>query len=161
MLKALSTCILTAVMPGMAAWAETALPAETPLARVDKKMPMLEFFRAGSVIPKSSIVEYDGPRITALLTAAAITVSGPQSITGTLLNIYLYGKGGETTHFYSGEAAYFLDKNLVISLRETTLEEKSFSARGTGLYLNTETRQGILLGPVHTAIHMDQLKLNK
>lgn len=161
MLKALSTGFLAAVMPGMTAWAETALPAETPLAHVDKKMPMLEFFRAGSVIPKSSIVEYDGPHITALLTAAAMTVSGPQSITGTLLNIYLYGKNGQDVHFFSGEAIYFLDKNLVVSHQETTLEEKSFSARGTGLYLNTETRQGILLGPVQTTIHMDQLKFNK
>lgn len=161
MLKALSTGILAAVIPGMTAWADTALPAETPLAHVDKKMPMLEFFREGSVIPKASMVEYDGPRITALLTAVSMTVSGPQSITASVLNIYLYEKDGQTTHLFSGEATYFLEKDLIISHQETTLEEKSFSARGTGLYLNTDTRQGILLGPVHTTIHMDQLKSNK
>ena len=42
MLKPLSTCALASFMFCMTASADAALPEETPLAGVDKKMPMLE-----------------------------------------------------------------------------------------------------------------------
>lgn len=155
MMKALSTCVLTALMPCMAAPADTALPGATPLANVDKKMPMLELLPVGSVLTKVSVPQYEGPRLSLLLTAVRMTVAAPQEIAGHILNIYLYGRDGQMTHLFSGDASYFLDRKLIVSREETTIREKDFSAEGTGLYLDTDTKRGILLGPVKTIIHMD------
>ncbi|MFR4222708.1 MAG: hypothetical protein ACLT38_02815 [Akkermansia sp.] len=54
MMKLLSTCFLTAALYGTEAQADTSLPAATPFAGVDKKLPMLELLPVGQVLPKSA-----------------------------------------------------------------------------------------------------------
>ena len=78
--------------------ADTVLPAETPLAGVDKKMPMLELLPVGSTLTKISMTEYEGPRLSLLLTASSMTMVAPQQAAGKTLNIYLYGKNSQVTH---------------------------------------------------------------
>lgn len=159
MLKLSFTFILAGLMLGMTVLADTAPPkGPTPLANVDKKLPMLDLLPVGSILDYVSLPRYEGPRLTMLLTADKMKVAAPHEIAGYLLNIYLYGKDGQTTHMSSGEASYLLDKKLIISRQETTIREPKFSATGSGLYLDTSTKRGFLLGPVTTSIHMDQLK---
>ena len=141
----------------MTASADAALPEETPLAGVDKKMPMLELLPVGSTLTKVSVTEYAGPRLSLLMTASSMTVVAPHEAAGKTLNIYLYGENSQVTHLFSGDASYFLDRKLVVSRTETTIREENFSARGAGLYLDTETRRGILLGPGKTIIHVKNL----
>lgn len=154
MIKLLSICILAAFMTAMEAPGESALPGATPLANVDKKMPMLELLPVGSVLSRVSFPRYEQQRLSLLLTADRMKVTAPREITGYALNIRLYGKRGETTHLFSKEAAYFLDKKLIVSHVRTTLREKTFSAAGSGLYLDSTTRRGILLGPAQTTIQI-------
>lgn len=82
MLKPLSTCALASFMFCMTVSADTALPAETPLAGVDKKMPMLELLPVGSTLTKISMTEYEGPRLSLLLTASSMTMVAPQQAAG-------------------------------------------------------------------------------
>lgn len=156
MMKLLSTCFLTAALYGTEAQADTSLPAATPFAGVDKKLPMLELLPVGQVLPKVSLSRYEGPRLSMLLTASSVTVAAPQEIAASILNVYLYGKNNQTSHLFTKAASYFLDKKLVVSHTETTLKEENFSARGTGLYMDTNIKRGIILGPVQTTIRMDQ-----
>ena len=137
--------------------ADTVLPAETPLAGVDKKMPMLELLPVGSTLTKISMTEYEGPRLSLMLTASSMTMVAPQQAAGKTLNIYLYGKNSQVTHLFSGDASYFLDRKLVVSHAKTTIRDENFSATGAGLYLDTETRRGILLGPGKTILHVKNL----
>lgn len=155
MMKLLSTCILATAMHGMAAQADTSLPAATPFAGVDKKLPMLELLPVGKVLPKVNLSRYEGPRLSMLLTASSVTVAAPQEIAASILNIYLYGKDSQTSRLFTRAASYFLDKKLVVSRTETTLKEENISARGTGLYLDTNIKRGIILGPVQTTIRTD------
>ena len=92
MMKLLSTCFLTAALYGTEAQADTSLPAATPFAGVDKKLPMLELLPVGQVLPKVSLSRYEGPRLSMLLTASSVTVAAPQEIAANILNVYLYGK---------------------------------------------------------------------
>ena len=144
MMKLLSTCFLTAALYGTEAQADTSLPAATPFAGVDKKLPMLELLPVGQVLPKVS------------LTASSVTVAAPQEIAANILNVYLYGKNNQTSHLFTQAASYFLDKKLAVSHTETTLREENLSAKGTGLYLDTNIKRGIILGPVQTTIRMAQ-----
>ena len=155
MMKLLSTCILATAMHGMAVQADTSLPAATPFAGVDKKLPMLELLPVGKVLPKVNLSRYEGPRLSMLLTASSVTVAAPQEIAASILNIYLYGKDSQTSRLFTRAASYFLDKKLVVSRTETTLKEENISARGTGLYLDTDIKRGIILGPVQTTIRTD------
>ena len=156
MMKLLSTCFLTAALYGTEAQADTSLPVATPFAGVDKKLPMLELLPVGQVIPKVSLSRYEGPRLSMLLTASSVTVAAPQEIAANILNVYLYGKNNQTSHLFTQAASYFLDKKLAVSHTETTLREENLSAKGTGLYLDTNIKRGIILGPVQTTIRMAQ-----
>lgn len=156
MMKLLSTCFLTAALYGTEAQADTSLPAATPFAGVDKKLPMLELLPVGQVLPKVSLSRYEGPRLSMLLTASSVTVAAPQEIAANILNVYLYGKNNQTSHLFTQAASYFLDKKLAVSHTETTLREENLSAKGTGLYLDTNIKRGIILGPVQTTIRMAQ-----
>lgn len=155
MMKLLSTCFLTAALYGTEAQADTSLPAATPFAGVDKKLPMLELLPVGQVLPKVSLSRYEGPRLSMLLTASSVTVAAPQEIAANILNVYLYGKNNQTSHLFTQAASYFLDKKLAVSHTETTLREENLSAKGTGLY-HTNIKRGIILGPVQTTIRMAQ-----
>ena len=152
MMKLLSTCFLTAALYGTEAQADTSLPAATPFAGVDKKLPMLELLPVGQVLPKVSLSRYEGPRLSMLLTASSVTVAAPQEIAANILN----GKNNQTSHLFTQAASYFLDKKLAVSHTETTLREENLSAKGTGLYLDTNIKRGIILGPVQTTIRMAQ-----
>ena len=154
MMKLLSTCFLTAALYGTEAQADTSLPAATPFAGVDKKLPMLELLPVGQVLPKVSLSRYEG--LSMLLTASSVTVAAPQEIAANILNVYLYGKNNQTSHLFTQAASYFLDKKLAVSHTETTLREENLSAKGTGLYLDTNIKRGIILGPVQTTIRMAQ-----
>ena len=66
----------------MTASADAALPEETPLAGVDKKMPMLELLPVGSTLTKVSVTEYAGPRLSLLMTASSMTVVAPHEAAG-------------------------------------------------------------------------------
>ena len=154
MMKLLSTCFLTAALYGTEAQADTSLPVATPFAGVDKKLPMLELLPVGQVLPKVSLSRYEGPRLSMLLTASSVTVAAPQEIAANILNVYLYGKNNQTSHLFTQAASYFLDKKLAVSHTETTLREENLSAKGTGLYLDTNIKRGIILGPVQTTIRM-------
>ena len=156
MMKLLSTCFLTAALYGTEAQADTSLPVATPFAGVDKKVPMLELLPVGQVLPKVSLSRYEGPRLSMLLTASSVTVAAPQEIAANILNVYLYGKNNQTSHLFTQAASYFLDKKLAVSHTETTLREENLSAKGTGLYLDTNIKRGIILGPVQTTIRMAQ-----
>ena len=156
MMKLLSTCFLTAALYGTEAQADTSLPAATPFAGVDKKLPMLELLPVGQVLPKVSLSRYEGPRLSMLLTASSVTVAAPQEIAANILNVYLYGKNNQTSHLFTQAASYFLDKKLAVSHTETTLREENLSAKGTGLYLDTNIKMGIILGPVQITIRMAQ-----
>ena len=156
MMKLLSTCFLTAALYGTEAQADTSLPAATPFAGVDKKLPMLELLPVGQVLPKVSLSRYEGPRRSMLLTASSVTVAAPQEIAANILNVYLYGKNNQTSHLFTQAASYFLDKKLAVSHTETILREENLSAKGTGLYLDTNIKRGIILGPVQTTIRMAQ-----
>lgn len=156
MMKLLSTCFLTAALYGTEAQADTSLPVATPFAGVDKKLPMLELLPVGQVLPKVSLSRYEGPRLFMLLTASSVTVAAPQEIAANILNVYLYGKNNQTSHLFTQAASYFLDKKLAVSHTETTLREENLSAKGTGLYLDTNIKRGIILGPVQTTIRMAQ-----
>ena len=156
MMKLLSTCFLTAALYGTEAQADTSLPAATPFAGVDKKLPMLELLPVGQVLPKVSLSRYEGPRLSMLLTASSVTVAAPQEIAANILNVYLYGKKNHHYHLFTQAASYFLDKKLAVSHTETTLREEKLSAKGTGLYLDTNIKRGIILGPVQTTIRMAQ-----
>ena len=156
MMKLLSTCFLTAALYGTEAQADTSLPVATPFAGVDKKLPMLELLPVGQVLPKVSLSRYEGPRLSMLLTASSVTVAAPQEIAANILNVYLYGKNNQTSHLFTQAASYFLDKKLAVSHTETTLREENLSAKGTGLYLDTNIKRGIILGPVQTTIPMAQ-----
>ena len=114
MMKLLSTCFLTAALYGTEAQADTSLPAATPFAGVDKKLPMLELLPVGQVLPKVSLSRYEGPRLSMLLTASSVTVAAPQEIAANILNVYLYGKNNQTSHLFTQAAA-----KLYISKRET------------------------------------------
>ncbi len=128
MMKLLSTCFLTAALYGTEAQADTSLPAATPFAGVDKKLPMLELLPVGQVLPKVSLSRYEGPRLSMLLTASSVTVAAPQEIAANILNVYLYGKNNQTSHLFTQAASYFLDKKLAVSHTETTLREENLSA---------------------------------
>ena len=156
MMKLLSTCFLTAALYGTEAQADTSLPVATPFAGVDKKLPMLELLPVGQVLPKVSLSRYEGPRLSMLLTASSVTVAAPQEIAANILNVYLYGKNNQTSHLFTQAASYFQDKKLAVSHTETTLREENLSAKGTGLYLDTNIKRGIILGPVQTTIRMAQ-----
>ena len=156
MMKLLSTCFLTAALYGTEAQADTSLPVATPFAGVDKKLPMLELLPVGQVLPKVSLSRYEGPRLSMLLTASSVTVAAPQEIAANILNVYLYGKNNQTSHLFTQAASYFLDKKLAVSHTETTLREENLSAKGTGLYLDTNIKRGIISGPVQTTIRMAQ-----
>ena len=156
MMKLLSTCFLTAALYGTEAQADTSLPVATPFAGVDKKLPMLELLPVGQVLPKVSLSRYEGPRLSMLLTASSVTVAAPQEIAANILNVYLYGKNNQTSHLFTQAASYFLDKKLAVSHTETTLREENLSAKGTGLYLDTNIKRCIILGPVQTTIRMAQ-----
>ena len=156
MMKLLSTCFLTAALYGTEAQADTSLPAATPFAGVDKKLHILELLHVGQVLPKVSLSRYEGPRLSMLLTASSVTVAAPQEIAANILNVYLYGKNNQTSHLFTQAASYFLDKKLAVSHTETTLKEENLSAKGTGLYLDTNISRGIILGPVQTTIRMAQ-----
>lgn len=156
MMKLLSTCFLTAALYGTEAQADTSLPVATPFAGVDKKLHMLELLPVGQVLPKVSLSRYEGPRLSMLLTASSVTVAAPQEIAANILNVYLYGKNNQTSHLFTQAASYFLDKKLAVSHTETTLREENLSAKGTGLYLDTNIKRGIILGPVQTTIRMAQ-----
>ena len=156
MMKLLSTCFLTAALYGTEAQADTSLPAATPFAGVDKKLHMLELLPVGQVLPKVSLSRYEGPRLSMLLTASSVTVAAPQEIAANILNVYLYGKNNQTSHLFTQAASYFLDKKLAVSHTETTLREENLSAKGTGLYLDTNIKMCIILGPVQTTIRMAQ-----
>ena len=156
MMKLLSTCFLTAALYGTEAQADTSLPAATPFAGVDKRLPMLELLPVGQVLPKVSLSRYEGPRLSMLLTASSVTVAAPQEIAANILNVYLYGKNNQTSHLFTQAASYFLDKKLAVSHTETTLREENLSAKGTGLYLDTNIKRGIILGPVQITIRMAQ-----
>ena len=156
MMKLLSTCFLTAALYGTEAQADTSLPAATPFAGVDKKLPMLELLPVGQVLPKVSLSRYEGPRLSMLLTASSVTVAAPQEIAANILNVYLYGKNNQTSHLFTQAGSYFLYKKLAVSLSQSTLREKNLSAKGTGLYLDTNIKRGIILGPVQTTIRMAQ-----
>ena len=156
MMKLLSTCFLTAALYGTEAQADTSLPVATPFAGVDKKLPMLELLPVGQVLPKVSLSRYEGPRLSMLLTASSVTVAAPQEIAANILNVYLYGKNNQTSHLFTQAASYFLDKKLAVSHTETTLREENLSAKGTGLYLDTNIKRGIILAPVQTTIRMAQ-----
>lgn len=156
MMKLLSTCFLTAALYGTEAQADTSLPVATPFAGVDKKLPMLELLPVGQVLPKVSLSRYEWPRLSMLLTASSVTVAAPQEIAANILNVYLYGKNNQTSHLFTQAASYFLDKKLAVSHTETTLREENLSAKGTGLYLDTNIKRGIILGPVQTTIRMAQ-----
>ena len=156
MMKLLSTYFVTAALYGTEAQADTSLPAATPFAGVDKKLPMLELLPVGQVLPKVSLSRYEGPRLSMLLTASSVTVAAPQEIAANILNVYLYGKNNQTSHLFTQAASYFLDKKLAVSHTETTLREENLSAKGTGLYLDTNIKRGIILGPVQTTIRMAQ-----
>ena len=133
MMKLLSTCFLTAALYGTEAQADTSLPAATPFAGVDKKLPMLELLPVGQVLPKVSLSRYEGPRPSMLLTASSVTVAAPQEIAANILNVYLYGKNNQTSHLFTQAASYFLDKKLAVSHTETTLREENLSAKGLSL----------------------------
>ncbi|MCD8273276.1 hypothetical protein [Akkermansia sp.] len=156
MMKLLFTCFLTAALYGMTAQADTSLPAATPFAGVDKKLPMLELLPVGQVLPKVSLSRYEGPRLSMLLTASSVTVAAPQEIAANILNVFLYGKNNQISRLFTKSASYFLDKKLAVSHTETILREENLSARGTGLYLDTNIKRGIILGPVQTTIRMAQ-----
>ncbi|WP_298084052.1 hypothetical protein [uncultured Akkermansia sp.] len=156
MMKLLFTCFLTAALYGMTAQADTSLPAATPFAGVDKKLPMLELLPVGQVLPKVSLSRYEGPRLSMLLTASSVTVAAPQEIAANILNVFLYGKNNQISRLFTKAASYFLDKKLAVSHMETILREENLSARGTGLYLDTNIKRGIILGPVQTTIRMAQ-----
>ena len=147
---------MTAALYGTEAQADTSLPVATPFAGVDKKLPMLELLPVGQVLPKVSLSRYEGPRLSMLLTASSVTVAAPQEIAANILNVYLYGKNNQTSHLFTQAASYFLDKKLAVSHPETTLREENLSAKGTGLYLDTNIKRGIILGPVQTTIRMAQ-----
>lgn len=153
-MRLLSTCLSTIILCGMAAQGESNLATSSPLAGVDKKLPMLELLPVGRELPKVSLTRYEGPRLSMLLTAGRVLVASPQEIAATMLNVYLYGKNNQPSHFFTKDASYFLNKKLVISREETTLKEENFSAKGSGLYMNTDIKKGIILGPVQTTIRI-------
>ncbi len=153
MLKALFFCFLplTALLC-TAAEEATPVTENSPLARVDKKLPMLEFLPVGSVLKRVTFPRYEGARLSVLLTAESMKIKSEQEVTAYAMNIHLYGKTGQVTHFSSAQASYLPEKKLIVSPAKTTLKEERLSAEGTGLYLDTTVKRGFLTGPATTII---------
>lgn len=130
MMKLLSTCFLTAALYGTEAQADTSLPAATPFAGVDKKLPMLELLPVGQVLPKVSLSRYEGPRLSMLLTASSVTVAAPQEIAANILNVYLYGKNNQTSHLFTRAALIFWIKNWPSPIRKPPSRKRIFPPKG-------------------------------
>lgn len=130
MMKLLSTCFLTAALYGTEAQADTSLPAATPFAGVDKKLPMLELLPVGQVLPKVSLSRYEGPRLSMLLTASSVTVAAPQEIAANILNVYLYGKTTRPPTFSRRPPLIFWIKNWPSPIRKPPSGKKIFPPKG-------------------------------
>lgn len=141
----------------MTASADAALPEETPLAGVDKKMPMLELLPVGSTLTKVSVTEYAGPRLSLLMTASSMTVVAPHEAAGKTLNIYLYGKTARLRTCFPVTPPTSWTGNWSSRARKPPSGRKISPPGVPGLYLDTETRRGILLGPGKTIIHVKNL----
>lgn len=116
------------------------------------EFPGLQLLPPGSIVRDISLPRYEEHRVSALFRAKELGVVSRKVIRLLLIRAELYAHSGETTIVECREAQYDFSRSFVTSDTDTGIRDPRFSARGTGVILDTKGHKGLLLGPVHTTL---------
>lgn len=138
------------------------LPAAPPLSGQmpehtagKDEFPALQLLPLGSKILGLSLPRYQGHRVVAHIMAKVIEVSSRHVVSMDDVRTILYGEEGDTTEVRLKHAEYDFRTNTMTSQSALSATNPRYSVSGTGAVFNTDTRCGLLRGPVYTTLNLN------
>lgn len=143
-------CLLTLAA---AAWGADAADGAGSADAVGKgEFPGLQLLPPGSVVEDITLPRYEDHRVTALLQAKRLCILSRQEIELQGIRASLFNEDGTATEIRAEAARYNFTTKHAASAGAVEVRDARFSACGSQLHFDTESKRGILLGPVRTSL---------
>ena len=143
-------CLLTFAA---AAWgADAADGAGNADAVGQGEFPGLQLLPPGSVVEDITLPRYENHRVSALLQAKRLCILTRRVIELQGIRASLFNEDGSSTEIRAEAAQYDFSTKHAASTGSVEVKDPRFSASGTQLRFDTDSKRGILLGPVRTTL---------
>lgn len=114
--------------------------------------PGLPLMPAGSVVKGIVLPRYEAGKVISLIKIATLTVESSSLVSVKDFTAALYDQSGNITKIATPVGFFHFDSSRVNSDGQITMDDPRFRARGQQLHLDTQTRVGVLRGPIRTII---------
>lgn len=128
-------------------------PAQVDRTAGQGEFPALQLLPPGSRIQGISLPRYQEHRVTAHIMADLLEVLSRFEVRMATIHTVLYGEAEDTTHVQMQDATYDFRTSIMASDTPASVTNPRFSAEGSAVSFNSETRCGIIKGPVHTTLN--------
>lgn len=118
------------------------------------EFPALQLLPPGSEVKGISLPRYTNHRVTAHIMADLLRVLSRFEVHMSGIRTMLFSEEGEITTVTMAEADYDFRTSVMRTTGSASVENPRFSAKGSGVMLQSNTRRGVLLGPVHTTLNV-------
>lgn len=148
-----AACLLCLLTLAAAAWGADAADGAGSADAVGKgEFPGLQLLPPGSVVEDITLPRYENHRVTALLQAKRLCILSRREIELQGIKASLFNEDGSSTEIRAEAAQYDFTTKQAASTGAVEVQDPRFSARGTQLHFDTDSKRGILLGPVRTTL---------
>lgn len=148
-------CLLTLAA---AAWGADAADGAGSADAVGKgEFPGLQLLPPGSVVEDITLPRYENHRVTALLQAKRLCILSRQVIELQGISGALFNEDGSATEIHAEAAQYNFTTKHAASAGAVEVKDPRFSASGSQLRFDTQSKRGVLLGPVRTTLSTSAL----
>ena len=141
------------LLPLLLVLAASQLPGQVDRTAGQGEFPGLQLLPAGSEVKGISLPRYREHRVSAHIMADLLKVLTRHVVLMTGIRTVLYGEGGEETTVLMDKAHYDFRTSVMNSDSPGSIHNPRFSARGSAITFNSETRTGVLKGPVYTTLN--------
>lgn len=146
-----------ALLPLLLMLAAPLLPGQVDRTSGQGEFPALQLLPPGSEVKGISLPRYQEHRVTAHIMADLLKVLSRYEVHMTGIHTVLYSEEGEATTVRMKRADYDFRTSIMVSEQAASVEHPRFSARGEAVTFNSETRTGLLKGPVYTTLNTSLL----
>ena len=141
------------LLPLLLVLAASQLPGQVDRTAGQGEFPALQLLPPGSEVKGISLPRYQDHRVSAHIMADLLKVLSRYEVHMKGIHTVLYSEEGESTTVKMAQAKYDFRTSVMVSENTATVENPRFSARGESVTFNSESRLGLLKGPVYTTLN--------
>ncbi len=105
---------------------------------------------AGTPFHELRLPRFIGRKLSSYITSDLVKMLTDSLVYGELIHVRLFNKDGGQTEAELEDAHYDINTTVLKSKKPVLLKDSRFTAEGSGIIMDTSTKEGFLYGPVKT-----------